>query len=51
MVPGSLGLFSTVLANIATLAPSYAALNTIASPIPLDAPLITIVLFFKLPYD
>ena len=49
MVPGSLGLSSIVLARIATFAPSYAARRAIASPMPLEAPEITMVLFFKLP--
>ena len=34
----------TVLAKIATLAPSWAHLKPIANPIPLEAPVITTVL-------
>ena len=38
MVPSSLGCGSTVLAAMATLAPSAAALSAIASPIPREPP-------------
>ena len=38
MVPGNFGLVSTVLAAIATLAPSRAALKAIAKPIPREPP-------------
>jgi hypothetical protein len=43
IVPGSLGCSSTVLANIAILAPSFAHALAIAKPIPLEPPVITIV--------
>lgn len=49
MVPSNFGCGFAVLAAMAILAPSYAALNAIAKPIPLDAPEINIVLPFKLP--
>ena len=38
IVPGSLGCGSSVLAAIVTLAPSRAARNAIASPMPRDPP-------------
>src|SRR5690242_9027308 len=38
MVPSSLGCRSTVLAAMATLAPSAAALSAIARPMPREAP-------------
>ena len=42
-IPGRVGWGLTVLARMATLAPSSAHLRPIASPIPLEAPVITIV--------
>ena len=47
IVPGSFGCGSVVLAAIATLAPSAAALFTIARPMPRDAPVMKIVLPFR----
>ena len=44
MVPSSLGCGSTVLAAIATLAPSAAALSAIASPMPREPPVMNRVL-------
>ena len=44
IVPGKFGWGSVVLAKITILAPALAHLIPIASPIPLDAPLITTVL-------
>ncbi len=45
IVPGNLGCLLIVLARMAIFAPSYAHLSAMASPIPLDAPVMTIVLF------
>ena len=47
MVPGSLGWTSTVLESITTIAPSLAARNPIAKPIPRLAPEITITKFLR----
>ena len=44
IVPGSLGCLLVVLARMAILAPSRAHLNAIESPIPREAPVMTIVL-------
>ena len=44
MVPGSFGLGSEVLAAIAIEAPSAAARNAIAKPIPRDPPVMNILL-------
>lgn len=49
IVPGNLGCGSTVLARITTLAPSWASLLPIASPIPRDAPLMRAVLPLRSP--
>ena len=49
IVPSNLGCGVTVLAAMTMFAPSFAALNAIAKPIPLEAPLIKIVFPFKLP--
>jgi hypothetical protein len=49
IVPSSLGCGVTVFARIAIFAPSFAARLAISKPIPLDAPVITIVLPFKVP--
>ena len=49
MVPSNFGCGVTVLAAIATHAPSYAALIAIANPIPLDAPEMKITFPFKSP--
>jgi hypothetical protein len=46
-IPGSLGCGSVVLARIATLAPSLAQIFAIASPIPLEPPVTTIVFPLK----
>lgn len=43
MVPGNLGWGLSVFAKIATLAPSLAHLMAMASPMPLEAPVMTIV--------
>jgi len=51
IVPSNLGCDSTVLAAIAIFAPSCAARKAIASPIPLDAPVIKSVLFLREPAD
>lgn len=48
-IPSNLGWGVTVLAKIATLAPSFAAFLAIARPIPLDPPVTTIVFPFKFP--
>lgn len=45
IVPGNLGCLVIVLARMAMLAPSCANLMAMASPMPLDAPVITMVLF------
>jgi hypothetical protein len=47
MVPGSLGWGSAVLAAMAMLAPSRAALSAIASPMPRLAPVMNNVLFLR----
>lgn len=47
MVPGNLGLSVTVFAKIATFAPSFAHAFAIANPIPLEAPVITMVFPLK----
>ena len=49
MVPGSFGLGSEVFAAIAIDAPSRAARNAIARPIPRDPPVIKIFLPDKSP--
>ena len=48
MVPGSFGCGSVVLAAITILAPSLAARNAIARPMPRDAPVMNSVLFVRL---
>ena len=47
MVPGSLGCGSVVFARIAIFAPSLAHLRAMASPIPLEAPVITTVFPYR----
>ena len=47
MVPSSLGCGSTVLAAMAILAPSAAALSAIASPMPREPPVMNSVLPFS----
>jgi hypothetical protein len=47
-IPPIFGFGTTVFAKIAIFAPSEAHFLAISSPIPLEPPVITIILFFKL---
>ena len=50
IVPGSFGFGSLVLAAIAIIAPSFAALIAIAKPMPLEPPVIKIFFPARLIY-
>lgn len=47
MVPGNFGFYVVVLAKMATFAPSFAQALAMASPIPLEPPVTTIVFPLK----